>query len=609
VKTISLKKVSAVAVASLGFGLLSVVPANAADTAITAAKVGYISLASGTSSPAAGAAVNVNMGTETTSTAAAGSGNTTHANFIGLLTDYPANGMVQVSAVATATTTTTVITGGTNSISGGTLNVISAANAALGGNTVTASSSTGNGSFSFTPKVAGTYVLKVWHDADDGSDLDLGESVQTISIVVAAASAVSAGTSTAYQGDAVTYDTSAYNGTATTNATIAAYQPTLCAKSASGSQCANILVTVKNSAGNAISNTTAYTYAAEISGSGNLGITDTDATITQTASARSVSVTAPANNIFNVSVWPDGTQGKGTVTITVTDPDGVKTTIATRSVTFYGTVAKLEIVDKSQAYGVLRAGGYTAGITTGLTATSDVPALTIKATDSSGTVVPSLSITGTPTNTAVVASATAVEGAVANDAGYLFGGRGYYHSAVTSAAASTSSTTASVVTYSTTLSTGAKITVTANFTVGGSVATEILSLDKTSYAPGECMVVTITGKDSAGNPVYDGKASPAVTFSKSIGGVLNAGTYAAGVKSSSTSTVKCTVFAPALSGAFTAQATSSATGTPTITASASVTDANAGANAALLTQIDALNAKIVALNALIAKIMKKLGVK
>ena len=37
----------------------------------------------------------------------------------------------------------------------------------------------------------------------------------------------------------------------------------------------------------------------------------------------------------------------------------------------------------------------------------------------------------------------------------------------------------------------------------------------------------------------------------------------------------------------------------------SVTDGNA----AIITQIDALNAKIVALNALIAKIMKKLGVK
>jgi hypothetical protein len=32
-------------------------------------------------------------------------------------------------------------------------------------------------------------------------------------------------------------------------------------------------------------------------------------------------------------------------------------------------------------------------------------------------------------------------------------------------------------------------------------------------------------------------------------------------------------------------------------------------SATLLTQIDALNAKIVALNALIAKIMKRLGVK
>jgi hypothetical protein len=42
-----------------------------------------------------------------------------------------------------------------------------------------------------------------------------------------------------------------------------------------------------------------------------------------------------------------------------------------------------------------------------------------------------------------------------------------------------------------------------------------------------------------------------------------------------------------------------------ITTAVTVTDANSG----LLTQIDALNAKIVALNALIAKIMKKLGVK
>jgi hypothetical protein len=43
-----------------------------------------------------------------------------------------------------------------------------------------------------------------------------------------------------------------------------------------------------------------------------------------------------------------------------------------------------------------------------------------------------------------------------------------------------------------------------------------------------------------------------------------------------------------------------------VSASATVVDSN---QTALMTQIDALNAKIVALNALIAKIMKKLGVK
>jgi hypothetical protein len=120
------------------------------------------------------------------------------------------------------------------------------------------------------------------------------------------------------------------------------------------------------------------------------------------------------------------------------------------------------------------------------------------------------------------------------------------------------------------------------------------------------MVITRTAKDSAGNPVYDGAASPAVSFSKAVGGTAPAaGVYVGGVSANATSAAKSGVFAPTVAGAFVATATSGATGGATITASSSVTDANAG----LLTQIDALNAKIVALNALIAKIMKKLGVK
>ncbi len=60
-KTISLKKVSAVAVASLGFGLLSVVPAHA-DAVTAASIVERISLAKVTSTPVAGTAVDVNLG-------------------------------------------------------------------------------------------------------------------------------------------------------------------------------------------------------------------------------------------------------------------------------------------------------------------------------------------------------------------------------------------------------------------------------------------------------------------------------------------------------------------------------------------------------------------
>jgi hypothetical protein len=73
-----------------------------------------------------------------------------------------------------------------------------------------------------------------------------------------------------------------------------------------------------------------------------------------------------------------------------------------------------------------------------------------------------------------------------------------------------------------------------------------------------------------------------------------------------------TFYAPATSTPLTASialtsgaAWSTALDGTTITASSKVV----AADAALMTQIDALNAKIVALNALIAKIMRKLGVK
>jgi hypothetical protein len=154
--------------------------------------------------------------------------------------------------------------------------------------------------------------------------------------------------------------------------------------------------------------------------------------------------------------------------------------------------------------------------------------------------------------------------------------------------------------------TGGYITTTLGVTVGGSISTETIAFDKASYAAGEGFVITRTAKDSAGNPVFDGATSGAITFNKAVGGTAPAASiYVGGVSASSTTVAKATVFAPSIAGALTASMTGGDAASTVRTASATVTDANAG----LLTQIDALNAKIVALNALIAKIMKKLGVK
>jgi hypothetical protein len=201
-------------------------------------------------------------------------------------------------------------------------------------------------------------------------------------------------------------------------------------------------------------------------------------------------------------------------------------------------------------------------------------------------------------NTSVITSGSVVEdNATAGD------GPGYYNASVTSAPGGTSGASGTVV-FRTLLSTGAYVSTDAiTFTLGGSIATMSLTLDKATYTPGEAMVVTRTAKDSAGNPVYDGVASPSIVFSKGIGGTLPAaGEFRSGV--SATSASRPSVFAPSLDGAFEARGTYTvaATGAAVqMTASATVTDtassaaANAAADAAA-EAIDAANAATDAAN-------------
>jgi hypothetical protein len=596
VKTISLKKVSAVAVASLGFGLLSVVPAQAANG--VAGKITAISAKTITATPTANAAVTGNVGL----TVLAFTGTVTVA---AALTTYPSGGFVSTTMVASGTNGTTSA-GASDTVTAGQLVVTDTVVV----NGVAAGAAAGNGGFSFTPTVAGTYALTVWEDGGTtpNGQLDLLEARQVVSITVAASATYSNALSSAL----------IIAGNATTDATTTTDKLAVVgAASATAVNTAAIKVVIKDST--ATDMTAGNTISASVTGPGYLRWLSTGAapvagTCTATPTYSGLvgrTITAQAVDALGyLYVCADGTAGTSTVSISITNADSVSAVLSTKTVTFYGVVTKLAV--SSTVYSIGKSGGADTGAATAANlrarTSTNIPAFVVKMTDSADRVANSAA-EPTIKSSDVTVVASGLCGLDDNaDATYSSGGTGYYNCGFTTASSAKSGDKATLTirvvdpsgdgtTY---------LTTTIAVTVGGSIVTEVLSFDKISYAPGEAMVITRTAKDSAGNPVYDGATANLVTFSKAAGGTTPvASKYVGGASASSTSVAKSAVFAPAVAGAFTASMTGGDTAATVRTATATVTDANA----ALLTQIDALNAKIVALNALIAKIMKKLGVK
>ena len=601
-KTISLKKIALVAVSALGISLVGASASNAAIVEVTYDKVTAISLYQVTSTPVVGAAVQVNVGMVT-----AALGGSTQATLVGQLSTYPAGGFVQVSAANTITGGSTSsfanhwATGSAGTIAGAALTMPGGDNgAALLAGSTAASATAGVGSMSFTPTAAGSYTLTVWHQTSAGgsTNVDYNETRQTISITVAAAPSVSGGASVmTIRSGAVT----SVGGGSASDLRIFGSRTT-------GTQRAIIGVAVKGSTGAAFNGATVS--ASTTVGLVNVvaGVEGTAAAVGTSRSSSAVLSSSQSNAVVHIS--GDGTSGAGTVTVTVTDPvSGTTTTVGTATVTFYSTtVATLTATQVYANIGASTTHGCAAAACVGTiysTGSSGKPAVVLVAKDSSGIVIPDLSgIVATSSDLTQIASSTIVavtSAGAADDAN----GRGYYNASITGAASAASGKTATVTYSYTNADTTVIKSAAVPFTIGGTtIATETLGFDKTSYAPGEAMVVTRTAKDSAGNAVADGTTAGAVTFSRPVGGTAPAASnYVAG--KAATSATAPTVFAPSVAGAFSASMTGGDAALTVRTASSSVTDANAG----LLTQIDALNAKIVALNALIAKIMKKLGVK
>ena len=617
-KTIT-KRIALVAASALAIGGFSAVSANAANNA--AILYSSINLKVFTSSPKTGAAVLINQGETTVAGVTPAATDT--SNFTAYLSSVPTGGSTITTGTyatcadgATAPTKPVGLGGapvgtGTPTVElTGTVGGATATN----GVAVTASSTACTSVWSFTPSVAGTYVLTVFADSNADGIAQATEVTQTASITVAAATAFSANASTAYA-------TTPAAGGAGANAATSAIERS--AAKASGTGIEQIKVTLLKSDGTA--DTSGAKVTADISGVGYVSVGDSTTVNTIGAATTRSASDSTADTIRYVHVNADGTGGAGSVTVSVTDPTSLaKTVLGTFSYTAYGNITKLAV--SSTNYSIGRAGfttgngtiaarsathevGVTAGVTP-FTALVTTPAFIVEATDSSGNPV---AVGATPF-TISSADATVVSGGACqlddgSDPIYSSStnGVGYYNCNFTTpqgaVTGSKTSLTIKILDPNDPLGL-AYITTTFPVTVGGSVAKEVLSTDKSSYAPGEGMTINVTATDSKGNPVYDGAAAVgAITASKSLGGTAFAPALYVGGKASSTgSTGVKTVYAPPLAGAFTLNATGTDLAATALSATATVGSVNDAQIASLITKINALAA-------LIAKIQKKLGVK
>jgi len=580
VKTISLKKVSAVAVASLGFGLLSVVPAQSAvslpvwiDTATT---VGGVAITSNTSTVTRTLNTQANAAAVQTITAPSGSAIIFTIKTAG---SFTTTSIIDMSIDGTVVQSDTTI--GTNATAATTTRNLP---------TVTA-----NTTYAFNLRLYETGTTRV--AATTTVDLP-------VSITVTAPTAFSTSTSTSLLGAVGDFDGAADGKD----------DEIRVSGTTAGGDAASIQVAIKNTSGTAF--TGGGTLDVQVISGPGLVNAQADAAAYADATARAdTEVLAAGTSAARVSVTADGTVGTSKIRIrllnTTTGAD--LGTIAEETVYFYGAPATVEVAQK---YKYVAGNGTAAGCSNATTCTeatfalSPIAVVTVK--DSGGNLVPGATVSASIADATVIAATTITASTVttlqaAGAAAAAAGtgspyGLGTYLASVTGASGAASGKT-STVTYRALVSGTTFVTATAvTYTIGGSVATETLALSKSSYTAGEAMTVTRTAKDSAGNIPADGQTANAITFSKPQGGSApGASWYKDGVKTSGANSL----FAPVAGGAFNALMTSSVDGVTVITAASSVVDGNA----ALLTQIDALNAKIVALNALIAKIMKKLGVK
>jgi len=333
---------------------------------------------------------------------------------------------------------------------------------------------------------------------------------------------------------------------------------------------------------------------------GNLGVNSS------TPSGKSLIISASANGKDDIYIIADGTSGTATITLKTTS-----VTFANKSVTFYSTnVDKYEVTRLAKVIG-----------------SSSTVALVVKAIDASGNVIKETS------NSTVYAysdnldaistgAATTTAGTSCSPYDATYGGHFCSFSGSANGTANITIRNKSTLALSTKSATATAITVNTN-----AAAKIALSFDKATYAPGELAYLSVSAVDAAGNPVGPNDGANYLA----TGGITSTAAFGNGSAGSESLTVTATpmnvaatgrvsdtalytvkLYMPASGGTITASATGgtalAAVNQVKVTASATVTDSGAAALAAvnaLATTVASLRTLITTLTNLVLKIQKK----
>jgi hypothetical protein len=594
--TTNFKRIALVAVAALGLGVLSSVPSNAAINADT------VTLSSATASQTTAETYTATSAVVTVSFF----GNAQDSMSVtaaltaapALNTSLPTLQLIETSSAMVETSTnvarTRVAVGDTF-----TANTAAIVRAEAGTVVTTAKFAVyltkGNGITA--PSVAGTYGVKITPAAIGVGALQ-GAVAQTLTITVSTAATAS-----------TTPDVTTSKVYLQANGASGAHTPVadssvVVSKEISSTPAGFVYYSSKNAASGSV----VESLTAEISGQGTLGLGNTG---TPVSLGRSISV----RNGDTVTVWADGSAGKGTITIKG-QTSGV--TLGTKTVTFYGATASYKA---TTAKSILAVGANTGAVTfTAADSASNV--LNDEFTPVGGTTETWYAISG-DTTIATVASLN-----YATDSGTV---------AVTGVkAGSTTVTIANASTIAAATIKSAPVTVRVGSTAVASVK---VAFDKATYAPGEKAVITLSLLDATSLAVvptdakyelwaagYALATDIAFTNSTSITSETSVALAATTVAGTSTAGAKTyVVYMPAVAGKVTVTGTLAKTGSTTIapsgtlltaaaiqgtdvTASATVTDSGSAALAAvtaLATTVASLKTLIVTLTNLVLKIQKK----